>query len=56
MQTLTLAEAQTRLPALIEAAARGQTVVITDGDELSVQLVPRATQKRKRQFGSAQGF
>ena len=56
MQTLTLAEAQTRLPALIEAAARGETVVITNGDEVSVQLVPRATKKRARQFGSAKGL
>ena len=56
MQTLTLDEAQIRLPALIEAPARGETVVITNGDELSVQLVPRATPKRKRQFGSAKGL
>ena len=55
MQTLTLDEIQLRLPALTEAAARGETIV-TNGAELSVQLVPRATKKRTRQFGSAKGL
>ena len=55
MQTITLDEAQTRLPALIETAVAGEEIFITR-DGLLVQLVPQTPTKRKRQFGSARGL
>ncbi len=56
MQTVTLDEAKTRLVALTEAAAAGEEVFITKDEAVSVQLVPRVVQRRKRQFGSAKGL
>ena len=56
MQTFTLKEAETRLTDLIEAAAAGEEVFITKDEQMSVQLVPRVTKRRKRQFGSAKGL
>ncbi len=55
MQTMTLDEAQTHLAQLVEAAAAGEEIFITN-QGVSVQLVPRAMQKRARQFGSARGL
>ena len=55
MQTISLDEAQTRLPALIEAAVAGEEVFIMR-DGLLVQLVPQTPVKRKRTFGSARGL
>lgn len=55
MQVASLDEAKTRLVDLLEAAAAGEEVFITNA-YLSVQLVPRAVKKRKRQFGSAKGL
>lgn len=57
MQTVSLSEAQDHLSDLIEAATRGEEVVIANG-AVSVQLVPRETPKPqgKRQFGSARGM
>jgi antitoxin (DNA-binding transcriptional repressor) of toxin-antitoxin stability system len=48
-------EAKNRLPALIEAALRGETVVIADDDEHQVQLVPIVVGKHVRHAGSAKG-
>ena len=56
MQTVTLDEAKTQLVDLIEAAAAGEEVFIKKNEDLSVQLVPRAVKRRKRQFGSAKGL
>ena len=56
MQKVTLDEAKTHLPDLIEAAVAGEDVFITKDAELSVQLVPCATTKRSRQLGSARGL
>ena len=56
MQTVTLDEAKTNLVGLIEAAAAGEEVFITKGEDLSVQLVPRTVKKRRRRFGSAKGL
>ena len=56
MQTVTLDEAKLHLVDLIEAAAAGEDVFITKNDELSVQLVPRASKRHQRQFGSARGL
>ena len=56
MQTVTLDEAKTHLVDLIEAAAAGEEVFIKKNENVSVQLVPRAIKKRRRQFGSAKGL
>ena len=56
MQTVTLDEAKIHLTALVNAAAAGEDIFILKDDQCSVQLVPRAIKKRKRQFGSAKGM
>lgn len=58
MQQLTINEAAEQLPALIEAAVRGEEVLITRDATHSVQLVPRAIngKRSKRQYGSAKGM
>lgn len=56
MQTVTLNEAKARLVDLVEAAAAGEKVFITTNDDVTLQLVPHAIKKRKRQFGSAKGL
>jgi antitoxin (DNA-binding transcriptional repressor) of toxin-antitoxin stability system len=56
MHTVTIDEAKSHLPELFEAASSGEDVFITNNDGSSVQLVPRQTKKRKRQFGSAKGM
>jgi len=56
MQTVSLLEAENQLLELIQAANSGEEVIIKADDELSVQLVPRTSPKRKRQFGSAKGL
>jgi antitoxin (DNA-binding transcriptional repressor) of toxin-antitoxin stability system len=56
MQTVSLHEAENQLLELIQAANSGEEVIIKADDELSVQLVPRTSPKRKRQFGSARGL
>ena len=56
MKELTTTEAVNHLPELLDAAVRGETIIIrTDGDEL-VRLVPIAAAPRKREFGSAKGL
>ncbi len=55
MQTVTLDEAKINLVGLIEAAAAGEEVFIKN-ENVSVQLVPREVERRKRQFGSAKGL
>ncbi len=61
MIQVTMDEAKERLPDLIDAAARGETVLIEkekDADQGAqvVQLVAMAPQKPKPQFGSARGL
>lgn len=51
---VSLEEAQARLLDLVNAALKGETVVITKDDQEAVQLVPTAPSAR-RQFGSAKG-
>ena len=56
MTTVTLVDAQRRLPELIDAAASGEDVVISRGDGADVRLVPvPAPERRPRQFGSMKG-
>ena len=55
MQTVTLAEAKKNLFDLVEAAAAGEEIFIKNA-EVILQLVPRTSKRRKRQFGSAKGL
>ncbi len=55
IQQVSFSEAQAQLPELIEAALNGQTILITKGGQLAVQLVP-VMPPIHRQFGSAQGL
>jgi prevent-host-death family protein len=54
MVRISIAEASERLPELIEAARRGEVVIISQAGRDVVQLAPLAA-RRRRQFGSAQG-
>ena len=56
MNTLSIEQAKTQLPELIEAAVSGQEVVIAKDDQHSVKLVPISVQKKRPQFGSAKGL
>jgi antitoxin (DNA-binding transcriptional repressor) of toxin-antitoxin stability system len=56
MQQVTVAEAKKHLIDLIDAAVAGEEILIINQGGLSVQLVPRVTKTRKRQFGSAKGL
>ena len=54
MLRISLADAQTRLPDLVEQAQRGEDVVI-EGDGASVRLVVEPARPAAR-FGSARGL
>jgi antitoxin (DNA-binding transcriptional repressor) of toxin-antitoxin stability system len=56
MQQVKLDEATTQLPSLIDAAVRGEVVLITTDDQQTVQLVPLKHAKHPRRFGSAKGL
>jgi antitoxin (DNA-binding transcriptional repressor) of toxin-antitoxin stability system len=56
MQQVTPDEAKTRLPDLISAALRGETILIGEGTDEIVQLVPVAPTRRPRKAGSAKGL
>lgn len=56
MQQVKLDEATTRLPSLIDAAIRGEVVLITTDDRQTVQLVPLKHARHPRRFGSARGL
>lgn len=55
VQRIALSEAQIELKQLVDAAIRGETVVIVGDDQQAVQLVPIASGKRSRKAGSAKG-
>jgi len=57
MPTVTLPEAQARLPELLAAAERGEEIVITRDEQPGIKLVPVGpTGKPQPQFGSAKGM
>jgi antitoxin (DNA-binding transcriptional repressor) of toxin-antitoxin stability system len=56
MQSLTIAEAAQKLPDLIDAALRGEEVVITKDDLSGVKIVPTNPLKPSRKPGSAKGL
>lgn len=56
MQQVDIEEAKTSLPALIDAAVKGEEVVIAKDGEHVVRLVPVSRAKRAPLFGSAEGL
>jgi prevent-host-death family protein len=54
--TVTIEEAQARLPELIEKAAAGEEIVITHGDRPVVELVAPSEERPRRGFGCAKGM
>ncbi len=56
MQAYPLAEARSHLDELVEAALRGETVLIEGESQVMVQLVPYGRQKKGRKAGSARGL
>jgi prevent-host-death family protein len=56
MQRVSIEEAKTNLPDLIEAAVKGEEVVIADDGRQLVRLVPVPRAKARPRFGSAEGL
>jgi prevent-host-death family protein len=56
MQQINVEEASKHLPDLIEAALRGEEIVIAKDDRPVVKLTPVSPAKRRRQPGSAKGL
>lgn len=56
MQQISVKDAQGELQDLLEAAVRGETVLIVGENAQMVQLVPVAAPKHSRKAGSAQGL
>lgn len=51
-----LDDVKERLPDLIDAALRGEEVLILKDDQEAVRLVPVEAPRRRPQFGSARGL
>jgi antitoxin (DNA-binding transcriptional repressor) of toxin-antitoxin stability system len=56
MSLFSFKQAKTQLSELIEAAVRGEEVVIAKDDHHIVKLVPISAQKNRPRFGSAKGL
>ena len=56
MYQVKLEEAKSRLLTLINAAIKGEKVLIWIDDHQAVQIVPIEPPKRRPQFGSAKGL
>lgn len=55
MSPVSIEQAKTQLPELIEAAVSGEEVVIAKDDQHIVKLVPISLEKKRPQFGSGKG-
>jgi prevent-host-death family protein len=55
-RAIDLGEAQSRLPQLVQEAARGADIVLTEGGEPVARIIPIARARGRRQFGSARGL
>jgi antitoxin (DNA-binding transcriptional repressor) of toxin-antitoxin stability system len=55
MTTVTLEEAQARLPELVSALQPGQELLITQGAQPVARLIPVPAGKPQPQFGSCKG-
>ena len=56
MHQVNVDEATTQLPTLIDAAMRGEVVLITTQDQQTIRLVPIKHAKQPRRAGSAKGM
>ena len=56
MHQVNVDEATTQLPTLIDAAVRGEVVLITTQDQQTIRLVPITHAKQPRRAGSAKGM
>lgn len=56
MPSLTVAEAQAQLPALIHQLGPGDEIVITEGDKPVARLTRPAAEKPRPVFGSCKGL
>ena len=56
MQRVSIEEAKTTLPELIEAAVKGEVIIIAEEGRHLVRLVPVPRAKSRPQFGSAEGL
>lgn len=56
MHQVSLEEAKTQLPDLIDAAVGGEEIIIAKDPHNLVRLVPVSTTKPRPQFGSAKGL
>lgn len=56
MPQVTIEEAQAHLGELIEAAMKGESVVIAKDEKTAVQLTPVNESKPRRKAGSAKGM
>ena len=56
MTPVSIEQAKTQLPELIDAAVSGEEVVIAKDDQHSVKLVPVSVQRKRPQFASAKGL
>jgi antitoxin (DNA-binding transcriptional repressor) of toxin-antitoxin stability system len=55
MQQVDIDEAKARLPELIDAVLRGESVTIAKDEQHAVQLVPIAPRRVPGRFGSGKG-
>lgn len=51
-----LGQAQTRLAELVQEAARGEEVILTEGGEPVARIIPILQAREMREFGSARGL
>ena len=56
MPQIDLSYAQTHLAELIEEAARGKEIIITQNDGWAFKIVPVQQPKQRPRFGSAKGL
>jgi antitoxin (DNA-binding transcriptional repressor) of toxin-antitoxin stability system len=56
MSPVSIEQAKSQLPELIDAAVSGEEVVIAKDDEHLVKLVPVSMERKHPQFGSARGL
>jgi len=56
MHQVNVDEATAQLPSLIDAAVRGEVVLITTSNQQTVRLVPITHAKQPRRPGSARGM
>lgn len=51
-----LSQAQARLAELVQEAARGEEVILTEGGEPIAKIIPITRAQGPREFGSARGL